>query len=153
MNLLVNKKCGNLLIFCLLKLNLVVNFHCHYFSFSLYFPVITSILSVNKTSYWSWCFSALSREGRKAEAVKYLRLVVAYDPSRKDFLEECENDEDSFVGDLVSSRRGDYWPNAIIHDNQTIYIYIYSEKQQSEVYCKILYIFFLLLGSAWFSHV
>ncbi|KAJ6884398.1 ALBINO3-like protein 2 [Populus alba x Populus x berolinensis] len=52
--------------------------------------------------------SALSREGRKAEAVKYLRLVVAYDPSRKDFLEECENDEDSFVGDLVSSRRGDY---------------------------------------------
>ncbi|KAJ6360394.1 hypothetical protein OIU77_004414 [Salix suchowensis] len=52
--------------------------------------------------------SALSREGRKAEAVKYLRVVVAYDPSRRNFLEECENDEDSFVGDLVSSRRRDY---------------------------------------------
>ncbi|KAJ6757699.1 OXA1 [Salix koriyanagi] len=52
--------------------------------------------------------SALSREGRKAEAVKYLRLVVAYDPSRRNFLEECENDEDSFVGGLVSSRRRDY---------------------------------------------
>ncbi|CAK7340305.1 unnamed protein product [Dovyalis caffra] len=51
--------------------------------------------------------SALSREGRKVEAVKYLRLVVAYDPSRKDFLEECEND-DNFLGDLAYSRRGDY---------------------------------------------
>ncbi|KAJ6692752.1 OXA1 [Salix purpurea] len=33
--------------------------------------------------------SALSKEGRNAEAVKYLRLVVAYDPSRKEFLDQC----------------------------------------------------------------
>ena len=35
------------------------------------------------------CFSALSKEDRNAEAVKYLRLVVAYDPSRKEFLDQC----------------------------------------------------------------
>ncbi|KAF9676065.1 hypothetical protein SADUNF_Sadunf09G0099700 [Salix dunnii] len=33
--------------------------------------------------------SALSKEDRNAEAVKYLRLVVAYDPSRKQFLDQC----------------------------------------------------------------
>ncbi|KAB5541486.1 hypothetical protein DKX38_014460 [Salix brachista] len=33
--------------------------------------------------------SALSKEDRNAEAVKYLRLVVAYDPSRKEFLDQC----------------------------------------------------------------
>lgn len=52
--------------------------------------------------------SALYGEGRKAEAAKYLRLAVAYDPSYNEFLEQCEKDEDSFVDDLVSSRRGDY---------------------------------------------
>ncbi|KAJ6906215.1 ALBINO3-like protein 2 [Populus alba x Populus x berolinensis] len=33
--------------------------------------------------------SALSKEDRNAEAAKYLRLVVAYDPSRKEFLDQC----------------------------------------------------------------
>ncbi|KDP30050.1 hypothetical protein JCGZ_18574 [Jatropha curcas] len=52
--------------------------------------------------------SCLSIEGRKAEAVEYLRAAVAYNPAYKEFLEQCENDEDEFGSDLVDSRRRDY---------------------------------------------
>ncbi|KAF5733543.1 putative cytochrome oxidase biogenesis protein [Tripterygium wilfordii] len=54
--------------------------------------------------------SALYREGRKAEAAKYLRLAAAYDPKYNEFLEQCENPEpeEDFASDIVSSRRRDY---------------------------------------------
>ncbi|KAM4079923.1 hypothetical protein ACJW30_09G152000 [Castanea mollissima] len=52
--------------------------------------------------------SALYNEGRKTEAANYLRYAAAYNPAYKEYLEQCENDEDVFVSDLVSSRRGDY---------------------------------------------
>ncbi|KAL3520552.1 hypothetical protein ACH5RR_018701 [Cinchona calisaya] len=52
--------------------------------------------------------SALYAAGGKAQAAEHLRRAVAYDPERYGkFLEQCENDEDDFVGDLVSSRRTD----------------------------------------------
>ncbi|XP_057961989.1 ALBINO3-like protein 2, chloroplastic [Malania oleifera] len=52
--------------------------------------------------------SALYNEGRKAEAVKYLRILISYNPAYSELLEQCEKDDDAFVNDLVSSRRGDY---------------------------------------------
>ncbi|CAL1390218.1 unnamed protein product [Linum trigynum] len=53
--------------------------------------------------------SALYDRGSKAEAVAYARLAAAYNPAKYNkFLEMCENGEDSFVVDLVSSRRRDY---------------------------------------------
>ncbi|KAL3000758.1 hypothetical protein AAZX31_09G231300 [Glycine max] len=42
--------------------------------------------------------------GQKAEAAKYLRLVVAYKPGYKKFLELCEKDDD-IASDLTRSRR------------------------------------------------
>ncbi|XP_071922348.1 ALBINO3-like protein 2, chloroplastic isoform X1 [Coffea arabica] len=52
--------------------------------------------------------SALFGAGRKAEAAEHLRRAAAYDPDRyAEFLEQCENDKDDFVSDLVSSRRTD----------------------------------------------
>ncbi|KAL5834407.1 hypothetical protein ACOSQ4_013904 [Xanthoceras sorbifolium] len=52
--------------------------------------------------------SGLYSMGRKAEAAKYLRLAAAYNPAYNRLLEECENDEGDFAGDLVKSRRRDY---------------------------------------------
>ncbi|XP_023546234.1 ALBINO3-like protein 2, chloroplastic isoform X1 [Cucurbita pepo subsp. pepo] len=52
--------------------------------------------------------SALYNEGRKAEATKYLQSAAAYNPAYKEYLDQCEDDNDKLVGDLVSSRRGDY---------------------------------------------
>ncbi|GMH10362.1 hypothetical protein Nepgr_012203 [Nepenthes gracilis] len=52
--------------------------------------------------------SALYNEGQKAEAIKYLRMAVAYDPKYTAYLEQCEKEEDEIVDDLVSSRRSDY---------------------------------------------
>uniref|UniRef100_A0A5B6YGX5 Uncharacterized protein n=2 Tax=Davidia involucrata TaxID=16924 RepID=A0A5B6YGX5_DAVIN len=52
--------------------------------------------------------SALYGEGRKTEAAKYLRMAAAYNSDYNELLEQCENDEDDFVSDLVKSRRGDY---------------------------------------------
>ncbi|KAF3452436.1 hypothetical protein FNV43_RR02869 [Rhamnella rubrinervis] len=49
--------------------------------------------------------SALYNEGRRTEAANYLRLAAAYNPAYNEFLEQCENDEDAFLSDLVSSRR------------------------------------------------
>ncbi|KAJ4825178.1 hypothetical protein Tsubulata_022545 [Turnera subulata] len=51
--------------------------------------------------------SALYNQDRRAEAARYLRLAVAFDPNYKELLEQCEKDDESFVGDLVNSRRGD----------------------------------------------
>ncbi|CAL5364861.1 unnamed protein product [Camellia sinensis] len=54
-------------------------------------------------------FRALYKEGRKAEAAKYLHIAVVYDFAYNVYLEQCDNDDDKFVGDLVNSRRrGDY---------------------------------------------
>ncbi|WOG84362.1 hypothetical protein DCAR_0103545 [Daucus carota subsp. sativus] len=66
--------------------------------------------STSKSHYYDGLVmlaSALSHEDRKAEAAKYLRRAVAFNPSYKVYLEELEN-EDSFASDLVNSRRGDY---------------------------------------------
>ncbi|XWS58801.1 hypothetical protein CRYUN_Cryun08bG0064700 [Craigia yunnanensis] len=52
--------------------------------------------------------SALVDSGRKAEALKHLRLVVAYNPNYNYLLEEVENEEDDFASNLASSRRRDY---------------------------------------------
>ncbi|XP_004304806.1 PREDICTED: ALBINO3-like protein 2, chloroplastic [Fragaria vesca subsp. vesca] len=52
--------------------------------------------------------SALSNVGRKDEALKHLRLAAAYNPAYNEFLEQCENEDDSIVSDLTSSRRSDY---------------------------------------------
>lgn len=52
--------------------------------------------------------SALLSAGRKAEALEHLRRAAAYDPERyTGFLEQCEKDEDDFVGELANSRRRD----------------------------------------------
>ncbi|CAL5363107.1 unnamed protein product [Camellia sinensis] len=54
-------------------------------------------------------FRALYKEGRKAEAAKYLDIAIVYDFAYNVYLEQCDNDDDKFVGDLVNSRRrGDY---------------------------------------------
>ncbi|XVF55551.1 hypothetical protein PTKIN_Ptkin06aG0125400 [Pterospermum kingtungense] len=52
--------------------------------------------------------SALVDLGHKAEGLKFLRLVVAYDPDYNYLLEEIENEEDDFASNLASSRRRDY---------------------------------------------
>ncbi|KAL2330204.1 hypothetical protein Fmac_017785 [Flemingia macrophylla] len=48
--------------------------------------------------------STLFDSGRKAEAAKYLRLVVAHKPAYKTFLEQCEQHDD-IANDLARSRR------------------------------------------------
>ncbi|KAI4369333.1 hypothetical protein MLD38_017782 [Melastoma candidum] len=52
--------------------------------------------------------SALYRQGSKAEAAKYLRMAVAYDPSYSNLLKQCEQDDTELVDGLVNSRRGNY---------------------------------------------
>ncbi|EXC29910.1 ALBINO3-like protein 2 [Morus notabilis] len=52
--------------------------------------------------------SALYNVGRREEASEYLRLLVAHNPAYSKYLEQCENDDDSFVSDLANSRRRDY---------------------------------------------
>lgn len=56
-------------------------------------------------------FSALYNVDQKAEAAKYLRIVVAYDSSYRELLEQCENDDNtsqkSGENESVSSRRAD----------------------------------------------
>lgn len=52
--------------------------------------------------------SALTNEGRKAEAEKYLRMAAAYNSTYNLYLEQLKNEEDHFVSDLVNSSRGDH---------------------------------------------
>ncbi|XP_015056821.1 ALBINO3-like protein 2, chloroplastic [Solanum pennellii] len=52
--------------------------------------------------------SALLNVGRKNDAINYLQMATAYDESYKEFLQQCENEEDDITSDLVASRRGDY---------------------------------------------
>ncbi|XWS57330.1 hypothetical protein CRYUN_Cryun09bG0164800 [Craigia yunnanensis] len=52
--------------------------------------------------------SALVDSGRKVEALKFLRFVVAYDPKYNYLLEEVENEENDFGSNLASSRKRDY---------------------------------------------
>lgn len=52
--------------------------------------------------------SALYNVGRREDALVYLRLLAAHDPAYNEYLEQCENDDDSFVSDLANSRRQDY---------------------------------------------
>ncbi|MED6224695.1 hypothetical protein PIB30_086531, partial [Stylosanthes scabra] len=56
--------------------------------------------------------SSLYDAGNKEEAAKYLRLVVAFNPSYQKFLDKCERDDeddddgdDDIVTDLANSRR------------------------------------------------
>lgn len=49
-------------------------------------------------------YSTLFDAGQKAEAAKYLRLVVAHKPAYKKFLDQCEQDDD-IASDLAGSRR------------------------------------------------
>jgi len=48
--------------------------------------------SENCCSYHYVC-SAIFNEGRREEAAKYLRRVVAYDPSFSELLKQCEEDD------------------------------------------------------------
>ncbi|KAI4350151.1 hypothetical protein L6164_010660 [Bauhinia variegata] len=48
--------------------------------------------------------STLFDGGQRDEAAKYLRLVVAYNPAYRKFLEKCEQDDD-IASDLANSRR------------------------------------------------
>ncbi|XP_059280464.1 ALBINO3-like protein 2, chloroplastic [Lycium ferocissimum] len=52
--------------------------------------------------------SALMNVGRKSDAINYLQKATAYDESYREFLQQCENEEDDITSDLVTSRRGDY---------------------------------------------
>ncbi|KAK8639190.1 hypothetical protein V6N13_137583 [Hibiscus sabdariffa] len=52
--------------------------------------------------------SALFDSGRKAEALEFLKLVVAYNPKYDSLLEDFKNDEDDFTSTLAGSRRRDY---------------------------------------------
>ncbi|KAH9607681.1 hypothetical protein KSS87_010944 [Heliosperma pusillum] len=54
--------------------------------------------------------SALLNQGRKEEAVHYLRVAIAFDPQHSVYLKilNLEKDTDDFTGDLTSSRRSDY---------------------------------------------
>ncbi|KAK4708389.1 hypothetical protein R3W88_029314 [Solanum pinnatisectum] len=52
--------------------------------------------------------STLINVGRKNDAINYLQMATAYDESYKEFLLQCENEEDDITSDLVTSRRRDY---------------------------------------------
>ncbi|XP_025884164.1 ALBINO3-like protein 3, mitochondrial isoform X5 [Solanum lycopersicum] len=52
--------------------------------------------------------STLLNVGRKNDAITYLQMATAYNESYKEFLQQCENEEDDITSDLVASRRGDY---------------------------------------------
>ncbi|KAK8532206.1 hypothetical protein V6N13_131541 [Hibiscus sabdariffa] len=52
--------------------------------------------------------SALFDSGRKAEALEFLKLVVAYNPKYDYLLEDFKNEEDDFASNLAGSRRRDY---------------------------------------------
>ncbi|KAK4352736.1 hypothetical protein RND71_028254 [Anisodus tanguticus] len=52
--------------------------------------------------------SALMNVGRKNDAINYLQMATAYNESYREFLQQCENEEDDITNDLVTSRRGDY---------------------------------------------
>lgn len=79
--------------------------------------------------YWnliSCRFSALYNEGRKAEATKYLQSAAAYNPAYKEYLDQCEDDNEKLVGDLVSSRRGDYWFTSFQKQGRLVFDGIYK---------------------------
>ncbi|KAH0747740.1 hypothetical protein KY285_009397 [Solanum tuberosum] len=52
--------------------------------------------------------STLINVGRKKDAINYLQMATAYDESYREFLQQCENEEDVISNDLVTSRRKDY---------------------------------------------
>ncbi|KAK7243288.1 hypothetical protein RIF29_38081 [Crotalaria pallida] len=50
--------------------------------------------------------STLFDAGQKDEAAKYLRLIVAYNPAYRKFLDQCEQEDDADItSDLTNSRR------------------------------------------------
>lgn len=51
--------------------------------------------------------STLINVGRKNDAINYLQMATAYNESYREFLQQCQN-EDDITSDLVTSRRGDY---------------------------------------------
>ncbi|XP_055833065.1 ALBINO3-like protein 3, mitochondrial isoform X2 [Solanum dulcamara] len=50
--------------------------------------------------------STLINVGRKNDAIKYLQMATAYDESYREFLQQCENEEDDITSNVVTSRRG-----------------------------------------------
>ncbi|KAF3514021.1 hypothetical protein F2Q69_00006301 [Brassica cretica] len=56
--------------------------------------------------------SAIFNEGRREEAAKYLRRVVAYDPSFQELLKECEEEDDSIPSaDSTSTSNSTHKPS------------------------------------------
>ncbi|KAG6598967.1 ALBINO3-like protein 3, mitochondrial, partial [Cucurbita argyrosperma subsp. sororia] len=69
--------------------------------------------------------SALYNEGRKAEATKYLQSAAAYNPAYKEYLDQCEDDNDKLVGDLKiqefqQSKCVQNWTNTAADGNDII---------------------------------
>ncbi|PON45493.1 Membrane insertase [Parasponia andersonii] len=67
--------------------------------------------SVSKARYFDGLLllsSALYNVGRREEAANYLRLAVAYNPAFNEYLEQCENEDNSLLGDLTKNRRQDH---------------------------------------------
>ncbi|PON36601.1 Membrane insertase [Trema orientale] len=63
--------------------------------------------SVSKARYFDGLLllsSALYNVGRREEAANYLRLAVAYNPAFNEYLEQCENEDNSLLGDLTKNR-------------------------------------------------
>ncbi|XP_049378709.1 ALBINO3-like protein 2, chloroplastic [Solanum stenotomum] len=52
--------------------------------------------------------STLINAGHKKDAINYLQMATAYDESYREFLQQCENEEDVISNDLVTRRRRDY---------------------------------------------
>ncbi|KAL3324174.1 hypothetical protein AABB24_038385 [Solanum stoloniferum] len=52
--------------------------------------------------------STLINVGRKKDAINYLQMATAYDESYREFLQQCENEEDDISNDLGTSRRRNY---------------------------------------------
>lgn len=51
--------------------------------------------------------SALYNAGRKAEAAEHLHKAAAYDDQYKEYLDQCEKEEDEFVDEHLSNRKSD----------------------------------------------
>ncbi|WMV54189.1 hypothetical protein MTR67_047574 [Solanum verrucosum] len=51
--------------------------------------------------------STLINAGRKKDAINYLQMATAYDESYREFLQQCENEEDVISNDLATRRRRD----------------------------------------------
>jgi len=67
------------------------------------FPILTLQFASCSLDLICWVCSTLFDAGQKAEAAKYLRLVVVHKPAYKRFLDQCEQDDD-IASDLTGRR-------------------------------------------------